>query len=375
MGHQVTAYSLAGRHEDYGVSSVFGPSYRVDVIETNLVEETNLSLMYGVWQGLARRLEQPRVWQYAFLRWGLVPRRLKQALASADIILSDMPWCPPIPGPWASKPWFLVSHNLEHLLLEQAGWTYRRFARWMQKAEQAAPAEYRDIFPCAETDRAFFRANDVTGELRLPLIRCGVDPKEYVVPAGTRERTRAQLGVAENDYLVVFSGSKFGPNLEALQVLQEFCRANATFLEQRGVKFLVLGSMVAAGFREGALIATGPVPAVAPYFAAADAGLNPITRGSGANVKLFEYLATRLPVISTRFGVRGTDLKPDVDYLAFEGHSGHSLLGAIEAFTTVRTRDEWRAFAEAVWLRHRKHCDIELLVHDAVAQRPEFTSP
>jgi len=138
------------------------------------------------------------------------------------------------------------------------------------------------------------------------------------------------------------------------------------------VKFLVLGSMVAAAFREGALIATGRVPAVAPYFAAADAGLNPITRGSGANVKLFEYLATRLPVISTPFGVRGTDLKPDVDYLSYDGDS---LRAAIESFINLRTRQEWREFAEAVWQRHRKQCDIEELVHAAIAQRPEFTSP
>ena len=72
--------------------------------------------------------------------------------------------------------------------------------------------------------------------------------------------------------------------------------------------------MVSTPVREGAFIATGPVPEVLPYFAAADAGLNPITRGSGSNVKLFEYLAARLPVISTLFGVRGTNLVPDADF-------------------------------------------------------------
>lgn len=371
MGHRVTAYSLAGRREDYGPSSIFGPSYRIDPIETNLVEETNLSLLYGIWQGLGRRLEQPRVWQYALMRRGLVPSRLKHQLDSADIILSDMPWCPPIPGPWAEKPWFLVSHNLEHRLLEQAGWTYRRFANWMRKAEKAAPAEYRDIFPCAETDQAFFRANDHSGKLRLPIIRCGVDPKNYAVPAGTRERVRAELGVRDTDQLMVFSGSKFAPNLDALARLRSFCREQTDFLGSTRVKFLVLGSMVAHGFREGPLIATGRVPEVAPYFAAADAGLNPVTQGSGANVKLFEYLATRLPVISTPFGVRGTDLQPG-DYLQYEGHG---LKSAIESFLGARSRPEWRQFAEGVWQRHRKSCDIGELVKDAIAQRPEFNCP
>jgi glycosyltransferase involved in cell wall biosynthesis len=372
MGHRVTVYSLAGRREDYGVSSLWGPSYRIDAIENNLTEETNLSLAYGVWQAMSGRLRQPRVWQYALLRRGFVPGRLKDALKSADIILSDMPWCPPIPGPWLQKPWFLVSHNLEHRLLEQSGWTHRRFAAWMRRAEQAAPAEYRDIFPCAEGDQAFFRANDSSGKLLLPLIRCGVDPNDYRVPPGTRERVRADLGVRDNEHLIVFSGSKFGPNLDALRSLREFCAENAAYLEKKRVKFLALGSMVAKGFRENSLIATGRVATVAPFFAAADAGLNPVTRGSGANVKLFEYLATRLPVISTHFGVRGTDLKPGIDYLPYEGQE---LLGAVESLAHSRTRPQWRDFAESVWQRHRDHCDIERLVKCAIEQRPEFVGP
>jgi len=74
----------------------------------------------------------------------------------------------------------------------------------------------------------------------------------------------------------------------------------------------------AEGKPGGALISTGRVPSVKPYFAASDAGLNPMTLGAGSNVKLFEYLAARLPVISTAFGARGTELQPERDYIAFE---------------------------------------------------------
>ncbi len=369
MGHSVLVYSLAGRQEDYRLSGLFGASYRVDPIENNLREETYLGLFNGLLQTAARRLDVPRAWQYALMRRGLVPRRLKAALREADIVLSDMPWCPRIPGPWSDKPWFLVSHNLEYRLLEQAGPRQRRFAQWMCKVESGAPAMYRDIFPCAETDRDFFREHESGHDLKLPMIRCGVDPVAYQVADGTRERIRSELGVDDDEHLLVFSGSRFAPNLEALDALREFCRTEAEYLESRRVRFLVLGSMADAG-REGALIATGRVPSVTPYFAAADAGLNPIVRGSGANVKLFEYLATRLPVISTAFGVRGTDLQPGVDYLEY-GPAG--LRQAIDTFTVSRSRAQWRAFAEAVWSRHHASCDIQDLVSAAVAQRPEFS--
>jgi glycosyltransferase involved in cell wall biosynthesis len=372
MGHRVSIYSLAGRQGDYRPAVMVGPSFRVDEIEPNLTEETHLGLTFGLLQAAGRRLNYPRVWQYALLHKGLVPRRLARALSEADIILSDMPWCPRVPGPWLDKPWFLVSHNLEHRLLEQADPRQRQFAGWMRNIEQRATVEYRDIFPCAETDRDFFRATDARGELRLPLIRCGVDPNSYRVAAGTREQIRAELGIGEADHLLVFSGSRFDPNVEALDVLKEFCKTERDFLARERVFFLALGSMAPAAMRDGALIATGRVPEVAPYFAAADAGLNPIVRGSGANVKLFEYLATRLPVISTRFGVRGTGLEPELDFVPYEPAD---LKRAIRTFTGSRTRSEWRAYADAVWARHRSSCDIEDLVRAAVAQRPEFAGP
>jgi glycosyltransferase involved in cell wall biosynthesis len=371
MGWQVTVYSLAGRSDDYGISSIFGRSHRVDQIETNLVEETNLGLFYGLVQSAGRRLDQPRVWQYHLMRHALVPRRLRKALVAADIVMSDLPWCPRIPGPWSSKPWFLISHNLEHSLLAQGDRFHRRYASWMQDVERAAPEEYSDIFPCAEADRDFFRANDRSGALQLPIIRCGVDPNSYQVPAGTRERIRGELGVEVEETLLVFSGSKFAPNLEALQVLREFSERHRNALAQLRVKILILGSMVATPFKDGALIATGRVPEVAPYFSAADVGLNPVTRGSGANVKLFEYLATRLPVISTAFGVRGTDLVPGIDFMQYEGDG---LLSAIDNFVHQKDQGQWRKFAESVWQRHRNSCDIEQLVRDAVARRPEFSA-
>jgi len=371
MGWQVTVYSLAGRSDDYGIASIFGRPYRIDPIEANLVEETNLGLFYGLAQSAARRLDQPRVWQYHLMRHALVPVRLRKALTDADIVMSDLPWCPRIPGPWSSKPWFLISHNLEHALLAQGNAFHRRYASWMQNVERTAPSEYSDIFPCAEADRDFFHANDRSGALQLPIIRCGVDPNSYRVPAGTRERIRHELGIAESDILLVFSGSKFAPNLEALQILREFAKTHGSTLAQLRVKILILGSMVSTPFQDGALIGTGRVPEVAPYFAAADAGLNPITRGSGANVKLFEYLATRLPVISTSFGVRGTDLVPDIDFIQYEGDG---LLSALNKFVRQRDQKQWREFAESVWQRHRNSCDIEQLVRDAVARRPEFSS-
>lgn len=371
LGHEVLVYCLAGRREDYSGAAMLRGGVMRTPIEPRLVQETNLGAAFGAVQTLARRLDVPRIWQHELLRRGIVPRRLREHLRSADIVIADFPFSPPVPGPWADKPWFMISHELEFRLFEQGRPRERRFAGWMREIEQAAPGRYRDIFVCAQEDHDFFRAHDPQGRCKLPYIRCGVDPQRYVPAPGVRERTRAQWQLTEEDTLLVFSGSGYGPNLEALEELKAFCRTEADFLSRNRLYFLALGSMVRAPMRAGALIATGPVPEVPPYFAAADAGLNPITRGSGSNVKLFEYLAARLPVVSTMFGVRGTELEPGRDFLPYEPGQ---LKAALASFLASRGRAQWREYAAQVWERHYRSCDIQELVRDAVAQRPEFTA-
>src|SRR5262249_42208110 len=152
--------------------------------------------------------------------------------------------------------------------------------------------------------------------------------------------------------------------------IREFCQAEAEFLAHRRVYFLVVGSVCPEAHRDGALIVTGPVPEVLPYFAAADAGVNLVTRGSGSNVKLFEYLAAKLPVISTVFGVRGTELTASEDYLPC---SRNDLREVIQHFIGG-DRAFWRTKAQHVWDRHKYSCDIQSLVNDAISVLPAFES-
>jgi len=339
-------------------------------IEPGLKESTHLGLTFGVMQAVARRLDYPRVWQHHMLASGIVPTRLKQALREADVVMSDLPYCPPIPGPWREKPWYLISHNLEHKLLEQGSARQGRFADWMRAVEGAAPQTYTDILVCAEEDRAFFRSHDIQSRMMLPMVRCGVDPRLYSFSPGLRQQMRAKLGLVDEDWLLVFSGSGFAPNVEAFRDIKEFCRAEAEFMARNRVYIVVAGSVSSEAYRDGALIVTGPVPDVLPYFAASDAGLNMVTRGSGSNVKLFEYLAARLPVISTVFGVRGTELMAFEDYLAC---SRNDLTEIILRFIGSN-RVFWRAKAEDVWDRHKHNCDIQDLVNDAISVLPPFGS-
>jgi hypothetical protein len=366
-GYDVLIYSLAGRREDYRFPP--GRLRRVDQIETRLVEETNLGLGFGLPQTVFHRINYPRIWQHWMLRHGLMPRRLRTALESAHVILSDKVYCPPLHGSWSSKPWFLISHEIEHVLLEQFGHGRRASTARVRQIEEDAPRLYSDIFAVAEDDQAFFRARDPSRQLRIPIVRCAVDVELYQPAEEDRRRIRSELGLEDRDRLLVFSGSRFGPNLEALDRLKAFARDEAAFLAHERLHFLILGSIETTPSRSGAMIVTGRVPQVRPFLAASDAGLNPVTSGAGSNVKLFEYVAARLPVISTRFGTRGTPLKPERDFIAFEPAE---LKSALVKFVAAGDRTYWRAFAEDVLNRHRRSIHVGDAVADAIKEARGF---
>ncbi len=354
LGLDVRIYSLAGRSEDYSK-----PEHRLRIpLEAGLVEEVNLSLPMGVCQTVARRLGLPRLWQYPILASGIIPTSLREALVWADAIVCDLPYVPPIPGPWRSKPWLLLSHNLEYRLLEQSGWIDRRgFAPLVEGLEQSAPQRYDGIFACAAEDYEFFQAHNLQAK-PVQLVPNGIDAAVYAPDPQLRKSTREELNLSSEDRLIVFAGSRYAPNLEALVELRAFARSHEAMLQSLKIKFLILGSMGPASKSEN-LIATGFVPSVLPYFQAADFALNPIKRGSGSNVKLFEYLAARLPVLSTEFGVRGTELVQGEDYQIFDWST---LAACLQNLSREKSPEEWRAKGEEVWQRHALRCDMTHIV-------------
>jgi len=122
--------------------------------------------------------------------------------------------------------------------------------------------------------------------------------------AELRDRSRATLGISQTERVLLFVGGRAVHNRTAVRFLE---RELAPRLG-RDTTILVVGE--AARFVEWA---TGPVrplgyiPELAVAFAAADVALNPVSHGSGSNLKLPEYLAAGLPVVTTRFGIRGLE--------------------------------------------------------------------
>ncbi len=104
--------------------------------------------------------------------------------------------------------------------------------------------------------------------------------------------------------IALFIGSWHGPNLEAIEHIIGF----ASQMPQ--VTFLVLGSGGQAFQQHKLPLNVNMVGVVddeekSILLSMADIALNPMTSGSGTNLKMLDYFAAGLPVVSTVFGARG----------------------------------------------------------------------
>ncbi len=228
---------------------------------------------------------------------------LQPALAEADIALPSV----------------YDAFNLEALLKAEAlpdTVAGRALLAQVVAVEGAAVREAAAITACSEPD-----AEGLAQRYGRDLDAFTVIPNGTIVPAtvptpaeraALRERWLARYrllgpGGRPPTHLAVFFGSWHPPNLDAVALLADVAAALPRLLiisaGSHGLAFterVVPPNLVFAGMVSDR--------AKAKLLAAADVALNPMRTGSGTNLKLIEYLAAGVPVVSTGFGVRGVDV-------------------------------------------------------------------
>ncbi len=297
IGYQVTILSLAGRRDDYRMSH--GAKYSCSKISDNLFEITDLRLRQGLAQSFFNRVGYSKLW--SFVLWplcGISPLVLS-LFSEKDIIIFDSPF---IRHPHRNHQKFsiLLSHNLETEILERSTWWDRFF--WLpivKKVELSQRKYFQAVLSCAQSDTVFYKqGNGLVTELPN-----GMNRQDYTDAEINSART--QLGVDASTMMVLFVGSRFQPNIDALKFLKQFVKRYQEQLEQSKIIFYAVGTVGEMDYSNPVLKVTGRVSEVATYLKAADLSINPVTWGSGSNVKVFESLAAQVPIISTPFGLRG----------------------------------------------------------------------
>jgi glycosyltransferase involved in cell wall biosynthesis len=230
----------------------------------------------------------------------LLSAPLREKLNWCDVIVADFPFVYPIfSAPSArGKLCILSTHNVEHHL-----WRNRLIRAVVRDLEIRAAKACDILVSCCADDARFFEATAEVQE--TVVVPNGIDLGRFCGIEVHRAEARRELGIADDVKLFLFTASKWGPNREAFEYLLGFAKSHARLLVEEGIHLLLVGSVTTEPVRLEGFTATGRIDRVEPYFAAADAALNPMSSGAGTNVKMGEFIAMHLPIVSTPFGARG----------------------------------------------------------------------
>ena len=233
---------------------------------------------------------------------------LKRSIESSDFVIFSHPYLYPLGRKYLNgKPFAYEAHNLEYLMKKEMlpdTAVKKELLEWVYQAEKECCQKARFITACSEEDQQ--RLSEIYGVPleKIIVVPNGVNTDEVLfTPVEQRLENKKQLGL-ENEKIAIFMGSWHGPNLEACEAIfkiAEICPR---------VKFLIMGSQCGY-FKKRKLPANVALMGLVSeqtktrVFEVADCALNPMYSGSGTNLKMFDYMAGGLPVISTEFGTRG----------------------------------------------------------------------
>jgi glycosyltransferase involved in cell wall biosynthesis len=220
----------------------------------------------------------------------------------------------------------LVEHNVE----------YERLSERLAVDAVNAPAFLRtaEIELCHQADSVV----TVSARDRDTLLEAGVAAaKVTVIPHGVETDAFRRLapspailqrhGIPTDRPVLVYHGTyRYPPNLEAIDVLanEVLPRLKATGID---AVVMAVGPDPPTKRPHAGVFFTGSVASVAPYIHNADVAVMPLQHGAGTRMKVMDYFAAGVPVVSTSKGVEGLGLTDGCQLLV---------------------RDDWATFADAV---------------------------
>ena len=154
---------------------------------------------------------------------------------------------------------------------------------------------------------------------KIIVVPNGVDIDETKFTDINKRKSNKSKNLILKQKIGLFMGSWHGPNIEASEKIIEIAK------KCKDIKFMLMGSQCMY-FKDRkipenvGLIGLVSEEEKSRIFSLVDFALNPMLSGSGTNLKMFDYMAAGIPIITTEFGTRGIKDKSlfiikDVDHM------------------------------------------------------------
>jgi glycosyltransferase involved in cell wall biosynthesis len=257
------------------------------------------------WLGVVENDMASMLFSAANLR---LQRHLFAHSQDGDVFVLAHPWLwPAVHAVLQRRRAWLVydAHNIEHVLKQQSlpdSWVARHLVQRLRTMERDIVRRAQLTLACTQRDAdALCSLADIDAS-RVWVGSKGIDRSPEADAAALARQTRSP------GHRAVFVGSSHPPNNAAARwIIERLAPACPAW------QFEIVGACgPAAGVapRSANLLLRGAVDSLAQVLADADVALNPVSEGSGINMKLFDYLRHGLPVLSTPLGARGFEQLP-----------------------------------------------------------------
>ena len=299
---------------------------------------------------------------------------LRQCCDQADLVVASHPYLYPAIQSVYRGPVYYEAHNAEIDLKRSLLSDATQAEVWLDRLEQVEGECARHaigVSACSVEDAR--RLAELYGleQASIAIVPNGVALGEVPsVPPALRLRANARIAGSQRA-AVVFVGSWHGPNVDAVTwIINELAHACPE------LDFWVVGSVGDYWRNQPEFVCPrnvylfGVLQAVDKnaVLSCALVAVNPVTTGSGSNLKMAEYAAADLPVVSTAFGCRGLNEteKSAVTVATLEQFPG-ALTGLVEALWKQPMEPRQNPLSASDW----SHIADGFFRHIIDANRPE----
>jgi glycosyltransferase involved in cell wall biosynthesis/2-polyprenyl-3-methyl-5-hydroxy-6-metoxy-1,4-benzoquinol methylase len=237
---------------------------------------------------------------------------VKRETEKADVVVFSHPWVYPIVKDQIDSNRQLViydSQNVEGYLrytLLDDGASGTEIVREVVRIEHDLSDASDYILVCSHEDGNMFHHLYGAELKKMKLVPNGTFTDKIKPYLQNKTMLKKRLGLDDRP-VAIFMGSNYGPNLEACDFIignLALCMPEVLFVIAGGVGD---GIERAARKRAKNVKITGFVneDEKIAFLSAADIAINPMLSGSGTNIKMFDFMAAGLPIITTPTGSRG----------------------------------------------------------------------
>ena len=171
------------------------------------------------------------------------------------------------------------------------------------------------IISVSDEDRLNFIREYNLSEDKVKVIPSGTTIRDWDDPHN-KEILKAKMGIY-NAKVILFHGTySYPPNKEAYDLIVNYIAPQTKTADN--VIYLLAGNGTPV-FEKGNIRSLGFVEDIDSLLHVADIAIVPLLRGGGTKLKLLDYLGAGLPIVTTRKGAEGIDVRNGKDAIVVDG--------------------------------------------------------